>query len=137
MTEPMPLDLEPIKARDAAATPGPWKPTAYRVYAPADPVPDRILAACWRPWGPVTGPGSIEADAAFIAAARTDVPELVAEVEQLRDDLRIANEATLVLLSRFAAAQADAERLRAEVEPDLLHALAELGDEALWGVDEV
>lgn len=50
------------------------------------------------------------ATAAVRSAA--DVPALVAEVEELRADLRIANEATLLLLSRVAAAEAAGERLR-------------------------
>lgn len=80
---PDPLDLEAIKAREGAASAGPWEAKAYRVYAPAEPIPGRISAACWRPWGPVTGASSIEADAEFMAAARTDLPKLVAEVERL------------------------------------------------------
>ena len=69
----MSLDLDPIKARFDAASLGPWEAQAYRVYAGLD-----ILAACWLPWGPVTGDGSIQADAAFIAPARAVVPPLVA-----------------------------------------------------------
>ena len=87
------LDLEPIKARDAAATPGPWllagthaKPhhtvhasgvTGYQVHSMqrvADEAPDvykHMKATYFR-------------DAAFIAHARRDVPALVAEVETLR-----------------------------------------------------
>lgn len=41
------------------------------------------------------------------------IPALEAEVERLREDLRIANEATLVLLRSAAASKADAERMRA------------------------
>ena len=77
-------DLEAIKARSEAASPGPWEGQAYRVYMGDRVMGDRIVAACWRPWGPVTGDASIEADVEFIAHARTDVPALVAEVERLR-----------------------------------------------------
>lgn len=99
-----------IKARCDAASAGPWYAKEYRVYAAA-PTTNRLIAACWRPWGPVTGDGSIEADATFIAHARTDVPALVAEVERLGEDLRIANEATLVLTARAAAAEATIQRI--------------------------
>jgi hypothetical protein len=79
-----PLDLEAIKAREADASAGPWEAKAYRVYSGDRSMGERIIAALWRPWGPVTGEGSIEADAAFVAAARSDVPALAAEVERLR-----------------------------------------------------
>jgi hypothetical protein len=81
------LNLEEIKARAAAATPGPWEcevwaeetDEGYRAAgaAPAHSVGHDIreragawaLAAC---------------DAAFIEHARADIPALVAEVERLR-----------------------------------------------------
>ena len=74
----MTLDLDPIKAREAAATAGPWHPDGDEccVYADedasstGDAIAERILTAV---------------DAAFIAAARADVPSLVAEVERLRE----------------------------------------------------
>lgn len=68
MTE---LDLDAIKARADAASAGPW--TAERdglVWAP-------------RLGDPVSGSTEME-DAEFIAAARADVPALVAEVERLQ-----------------------------------------------------
>ena len=77
----MSLDLDAIKDRAEAATLGRWEAKAARVYLVGT---NLIIAACWRPWGPVTGAGSIEADAAFIAHARSDVPALVVEVERLR-----------------------------------------------------
>lgn len=67
------LDLDAIEARANAATEGPW--TAY---------PDGFV---WTKQ-PILGDpvsGSVElADAQFIAAARQDVPALVAEVRRLR-----------------------------------------------------
>lgn len=66
------LNLDAIEARVAAATDGPWKHGGN----------DGLV------WGPRIGDpvsGSTEPeDADFIAAARTDVPALVAEVRQLR-----------------------------------------------------
>lgn len=72
----MTLDLEAIKTRAGAATPGPWHPDPDEccVYADeetsgtGDALAERILTV---------------ADASFIAAARSDVPALVAEVERL------------------------------------------------------
>lgn len=91
------IDLEAIKARCEAATPGPWEwmsppwTTDPRVLVrrigdnveasfqviDADPSGGEYSLAI-DPGGP---------DAAFIAHARTDVPALVAEVEQLRKAL--------------------------------------------------
>jgi len=69
-----PLDLDAIRARLAAATPGPW--TAH---------PDGLV---WSdlPGDPVSG--SVEqANAELIAHARQDIPALLAEVERLRAQL--------------------------------------------------
>ena len=63
--------------------------------------------------------GMTEADSTFIAAARTLVPELLAEVERLRGDKQLA-EAELAMTqdgfarwkSRADAAEAEVERLR-------------------------
>lgn len=73
------LDLPAIKARYEAATEGPW--TGEDNYVRGD---HGVLAMC-----PCYGPGYLAefpaaANAEFIAHARTDVPELVAEVERLR-----------------------------------------------------
>lgn len=86
--------LEEIAARVAAATPGPWRPSN-------DDLEDVVvwgLAKQWvanvGDWGDLSAPVGLErkhvtdahaADAAFIAAARIDVPFLLAEVERLRD----------------------------------------------------
>lgn len=91
-----PEELDAIKARDAAASLGPWEAKAYRVCAGLG-----IIAACWRPWGPVTGAGSIEADAAFIAHARSDVPALVVEVERLRAENADLNRAYSLHVGAF------------------------------------
>jgi hypothetical protein len=85
------LDLDAIEARVNAATPAPWEvPTAnvFRVVAPGQPHHNAQsgLAPPY-PWRLIceTGPYDQEAaDFAFIAAARTDIPALVAEVRRLR-----------------------------------------------------
>lgn len=80
-----PEELEQIKAREERATPGPW----YHQQAfsgqhfvgegPSDaPTPLALMH------------GSFDKqarNAAFVTAARTDIPELIAEVERLRAEL--------------------------------------------------
>jgi hypothetical protein len=70
-----PLDLDAIEARAAAATPGPW--TTSSEWSVRTGARDDELVACvqYKDHG---------RDAAFIAAARTDVPALVAECRALR-----------------------------------------------------
>lgn len=102
----MSLDLAAVALRAADATEGPWHllPEAApwertlairsannmligRVLLPmlyAGPgEPGRLLLTGWQ----------AEADAVFLAAARTDVPALVAEVERLQAALAAADEA--------------------------------------------
>ena len=76
---PPAFDLEASRARCEAAVPGPWEAKGYSVYDGAD----RIITACWRPWGPVIGVRSIKADAALIAHARTDLPAALDEIDSL------------------------------------------------------
>jgi hypothetical protein len=71
------LDLDAIEARANSARPGPWRlgiGGVVVVHAQAKPT-DYVEAHC--------APGG---NAAFIAAARTDVPLLVAEVRRLREE---------------------------------------------------
>ena len=68
------LDLAAIKARCAAATPGPWRLSRSEEIICGD---DMYL---------IDGGGIAPSDAEFIAAARTDVPALVAEVVRLREE---------------------------------------------------
>lgn len=84
MTDPLtPAELAEIEARAEAATEGPWETRGLDVYQPAG----RHIA--------YTGPQREQdypescrrvddANAAFIAAARTDVPRLAREVARLR-----------------------------------------------------
>ena len=77
------MNLEPIKARLAAATPGPWG----QGMAGDKPLPEVDYSAAF---GFITinersddGAGGV-ADADFIAHAPTDLADLVAEVERLQ-----------------------------------------------------
>jgi hypothetical protein len=84
-------ELEAIKRRAEAATPGPWRIDGpERVISHFDENGRSISAKIgYWPAGPKTY-GDYESeffskqDAEFIVASRTDVPALVAEVEKLR-----------------------------------------------------
>ena len=67
------IDLEAIKARAEAATPGPWVgEKAYGIEWVVSDLTDRVLASCRDGWG---------TNAEFIAAAREDIPLLVEALE--------------------------------------------------------
>lgn len=67
------LDLDEIEARCLAATDGPWRAEFDTVMTDAALGGTRDVATCWS-----------DADAEFIARARTDLPLLLAEVRRLR-----------------------------------------------------
>jgi hypothetical protein len=81
------LDLDAIEARAKAATPGPWEGSTQTGVAGGG-----FLAQVFEGYGMTLAIATMErpngtANAAFIAAARTDVPALIAEVRRLRDDV--------------------------------------------------
>ena len=88
-----PIDLDVIRARADAATSGPWKLWGMSVLA--DPVGDsnldtaiHVADTSYR-----NAQGKLRTnDADFIARARTDVPDLLAEVERLRGEVLNARE---------------------------------------------
>ena len=99
VTDPLPeSELSAIAARADAATPGPWFWADEAMYANAAPTPETRDDAGWdwrsgqpRQIAPIrlieTDSGYYpprEKDRAFLAAARSDVPALVAEVRRLR-----------------------------------------------------
>ncbi|MHD0300153.1 hypothetical protein RCF19_30055 [Rhodococcus qingshengii] len=67
------VDVEHTKALEAAATPGPWTRNGDFVIGTIDGDTKVLADYCWT-----------EADAAFIAHARTAVPALVAAVERVQ-----------------------------------------------------
>lgn len=93
-----PSELSAIAARADAATPGPWFWADEAMYANAAPTPETRDDAGWdwrsgqpRQIAPIrlieTDSGYYpprEKDRAFLAAARSDVPALVAEVRRLQ-----------------------------------------------------
>lgn len=87
------IDLDAIRARAQAATPGPWSTQERQnVYIPL-------------PWGGLKAHVETDANAEFIAHARTDVPALLAEV----DHPAVGLEATRKALA-YCVAERDAER---------------------------
>jgi hypothetical protein len=82
------LDLDAIEARAAAATDGPWLP----------PIGSGDVGYVWRSDDghfqvAIACDGNEEANAVFIAHARTDIPALVAEVRRLRQVMSEAHRA--------------------------------------------
>jgi len=80
--QPHALDLDAIEARTNAATPGPWFNDSHEIYAGENtdiPAMSEWIGETCDPRRPDHG----AANAAFIAAARTDVPALVAEIRRL------------------------------------------------------
>ncbi len=77
------LDLDAIRARADAATPGPWdceRPNqAYRIYELSSQSPQGLNETL----AEISGYNASD-DSEFIAHAREDVPALVAEVDRLR-----------------------------------------------------
>jgi hypothetical protein len=100
----MTLDLSAIEARVNAATPGPWTVDQMDMYIHAA---DGFMVASncpvnegWQVRGAGAESsgkrpaGSQDANAAFIAAARSDVPTLIAEVRRLRGKVGAETNAT-------------------------------------------
>ena len=78
MTQP--LDLDAITARTNAATPGPWWADGHEIYQGEPGIPGDLWI------GETCNVDDLTASAAnatFVAAARTDMPALIAEVTRL------------------------------------------------------
>lgn len=77
-----------IRAREQAATPGPWWADSHEIYSGPHGIPalgEWVAETC------VAGElERSEANARFVAAARADVPALLAEVDRLRAELATA-----------------------------------------------
>ena len=112
------LDLDAIEARAAAATEGPWS---------RDDEYPLSVAICYTPHVWALAYSGTEANAEFIAHARTDVPALVAALREARADCethhttvvhQCCEDAQAVPALRAALATVTAERdeARAEVE---------------------
>lgn len=104
MTE---INLEEIRARDAAAIPGPWNIKRVRKYG------DEVWVSALNLSTKEQCDGVME----FITHARQDIPALIAEVELL-GKYREASEATIVRTEKaeqdLAATKAEIARARSE-----------------------
>jgi len=80
------LDLDAIEARATAATEGPWTTGADKAWSDALPPWALVISANYPLIELQEGAQGV-ADAEFVAAARQDVPALVAEVRRLRAQL--------------------------------------------------
>ena len=114
------LDLEPIKARLAVATPGPWhvEPEATACGSFVARMPGIYIEPEHQHLAPAGN------DAALIANAPADIAALVAEVERLTKDnerlmakLDAACEMGQDSIKRGAEARAENKRLREALEP--------------------
>lgn len=125
----MSLDLEPIKARIARATPGPWrvKETDPRsIHRGTVQVEEHgrvieTVAECY--CGGYEGHGLRNAE--LVANAPTDLDALIAEVERLREDAVVARsvETTLTVEVERLRANAEARERFLKREGDLLRAV--------------
>jgi hypothetical protein len=102
------IDREAIRAREAAATPGPWGvPEEHRPWLS----PQTLYINGNYPHVELEDSEQGLADLEFIHHARTDIPALLAENKALRTQLDRANAKALEMLGRQLG---DVERLTAE-----------------------
>lgn len=106
--------LDEILDRANAATKGPWCTDAWEIYQGTEYVPGISF------WIGETCRGTADleqdsADAAFIAAARTDVPELAAEVQLLRAERHSTNEALDDAVRELSVLRAQVAELEAQL----------------------
>lgn len=87
--------LDEIRAREQAATPGPWfvEPIGDRDFETAKQrgrvIPDVLR---WQGYRNTLDCGEDDATAQFIAHAREDIPWLLAEIERLQENLAFPND---------------------------------------------
>lgn len=109
MTAP---DLEAIRKRAAAATPGPWTAGRPDMATIVDGIDSKWIYAgdqyCAVASGRIQGEWSeVMANAEFIAASRTDVPALCDEVKRLRAENAKLREAANAVLRDFTPEHLD------------------------------
>ena len=114
------LDLDAIEARANAATEGPWCTDAWEIYQGAEYQPG-ISQWIGETCRGTSTPEQDRDDAAFVAAARTDVPALVDEVRRLTTELATAQSHAIDW-----AADAIDTKLAAEPDHNRASALYEL-----------
>ncbi|WP_406735388.1 hypothetical protein OG508_28260 [Streptomyces sp. NBC_01108] len=118
MSAPMTPDrLAGILARAAAATPGPWCNDAWEIYQGAEYVPG-VSAWLGETCRAVGYSEQDQANAAFVAAARTDVPELVAAVQLLTAKVAGLEAQRDRRRGRLVALQNDTLNMRGALSPN-------------------
>ena len=145
------IDLEPIKARLAAATPGPWEPNIYSERPPIVVAMTSHLPMVGRngfrevicEHQSIHYDSQVEANARLIANAPTDLAALIAEVERLREALKLIlgefdvdktdhyHGDPVVVIARDALADrtAEVERLRALLQAANLNEHSQIIDQ--------
>ena len=105
--------LQAIKARCEAATPGPW--VAGREADFMRPMQSFNVGLTRKAFdeSPLNSWDQWEANAIFIEHARTDIPALLAEVERLRAEVAFDAALTPTDAAEIIALRAEVERLRA------------------------
>jgi hypothetical protein len=117
-------ELDAIDARAKAATPGPWTREHPRRFAPSDVVYEVLanreahgpFAVSGTTLASIHDTASAAADAAFIAAAREDVPRLVAEARDARACERAAMDARAIIAADRDRLARENEALRKRVD---------------------
>ena len=119
MSRLTPEHLEEIRARLAAATPGPWD-YWFEVETRVGPSRENPIALVKqmrhaRCPGGVRGTG-VDADAALIAAAPTDLRDLLAEVQRLQAEIQPRIERSIAFQEAMEEAEAERDRMEIQVE---------------------
>ena len=129
----MSIDIEEMRKREQAATPGPWavfddylglnvRTAGRRATSQSRAEMPELIAH-----GTSTGDVEFDAaDAEFIAHAREDVPALLDEVERHREALEAVKARDDYLITRAERAEAERDHLRAAL--DAVRALADSMD---------
>jgi hypothetical protein len=115
------LDLDAIRDRANAATKGPWGVEHEGGVMVLNRGTCQAVAFVGS-----EGDDQVRADSAFLAAAREDVPALLAEVDRLTTELAAANQVANDALTLAEQAAADRRSLRTQV--DRLRRLLETRD---------
>src|SRR5688572_25802864 len=86
----MTLDIKAVRAVCDAATPGPWRAHSYgaEVQTDSEAVDEEFVCQCYWEADRITGGTPQQfADAAFIALARTALPQALDELELARAEI--------------------------------------------------
>jgi hypothetical protein len=109
--------LASVVARAEAATPGPWCTDSWEIYQGTEYEPGLSMWIGETCRGTST-PEQDRADATFVAAARTDVPVLLTEVERLKGRIADLEAQRDRRRGRLVALQNDALNMRGALSPN-------------------